>query len=260
MKTKIYLVLLSGVMAIGAAPAQTNETATIDSELGKRIRLIAKSCDMVVSAAQNRYERAIEVAQKRRDLRVENAKGTAIKNLHAIAKEARNEGKTAETLLAYQEIHRLDPDNTEAIRELEAAGMLEEGSLKKALAGKSGDDDEPAEPGTIVKKVKVYAANDWQAYMDVSKGDVIEFSADGKWSPKAGVSLDADGDPYRGLYYLQAKLGPDSRPFKVGMSHKMTSKIDGRVYLGMRDDWNHHDNSGYLVVSIAITKAGEARE
>jgi hypothetical protein len=180
--------------------------------------------------------------------------------LHAVAKEARNEGKTAETLLAYKEIHRLDPDNTEAIRQLEAAGMLKEGSLKKALAGTNDDGDEPAEPGTIIKKVKVYAANDWQVYMDVSRGDVIEFSAEGKWSPKAGVSLDADGDPYRGLYYLQAKLGPDSRPFKVGMSHKMTSKIDGRVYLGMRDDWNHHDNSGYLIVSIAITKADRGQE
>ena len=108
--------------------------------------------------------------------------------------------------------------------------------------------------GPFTRKVRIPARKDWTAVVRVSSGDVIDLVAEGKWSPKRGVVLGPEGNVYVRAHHLQGRLGEDSRPFRVGAKHAVTARMNCMLYLGMKDDWNHHDNSGFLTVTVTVRK------
>ena len=126
--------------------------------------------------------------------------------------------------------------------------------IDKQLEAIAAATNPKAEGGPIITKVKVSARKDWMPVARVTKGDAIEIAAEGKWSPKRGTSVDADGNPYTRRHHLQGRFGEGARPFRIGAKHQVTAMMDCVLYMGMKDDWSHRDNSGYLTVTITIHK------
>jgi hypothetical protein len=112
----------------------------------------------------------------------------------------------------------------------------------------------PQADRVVTRKVVIPARKDWTAVVRVSSGDVIDLLAEGRWSPKRGVVLGPEGNVHAMAHHLQGRLGEDSVPFRVGAKHTVTAMIDCMLYLGMKDDWNHHDNSGFLTVTVTVRK------
>jgi len=127
-------------------------------------------------------------------------------------------------------------------------------TIEKQLEAIAAATNPKAEGGPITTKVKVPAGKDWTPVARVGKGDVIEIAAEGKWSPKSGTSLDAEGNPYTKMHHLQGRFGEDARPFRIGAKHQVTAMMDCVLYMGMKDDWSHRDNSGFLTVTITIQR------
>ena len=108
--------------------------------------------------------------------------------------------------------------------------------------------------------LRLPAAQDWRATLDVRQGDDIQVSAEGLWTPLPGrgqsTAVDAEGLTLKAtgetIGYLEGRIG-DGEPFKIGADLRFTAETSGPLLLRMHDE-NRTDNLGALDVDIRILK------
>ena len=114
-----------------------------------------------------------------------------------------------------------------------------------------------------VQRAKVLARKPWHKVLEVSEGDIIDITANGKWRAAPQIPAGPDGGlgpggdqygKYRDRFYLQGRLDEDV--FKIGSHFTLHVPKDGSLELGMSEAdiaW-FANNSGFVDVTLRVRK------
>jgi len=111
-----------------------------------------------------------------------------------------------------------------------------------------------------VRRAKISARKPWQKVLKVIKGDVIDITATGTWRGAPEIPANADGGiehgEFRHRFYLQGRLGPGRKVFRIGSKFTLHVTQDGELEMGMNEDKaeRYSNNSGFLDVTLAVLK------
>lgn len=137
-------------------------------------------------------------------------------------------------------------------------GSKPEDAAKLEAAKKEAEEDlgitsKNETPGRVAIAGKVVvlinAVDDWKEVMPVKKGDALEISATGSWTPNMNapkVTYVGPAGTANGAY-LQGKIG--DKLYRINTGITITAESDGALSLRMEDS-TRSDNSGFVTVTI----------
>jgi aspartyl protease family protein len=172
-------------------------------------------------SAMEKQERAIREAQETYLNAVMAAKSEFLRDVAEEIKKAKDDPET---------LKRLEAAKKEAEQDMAVVNFRSNGKLV----------------------VQINAVDDWKDILPVKKGDVLEVTASGKWTPNVKVPNAMYGpEGTANGAYLQGKIG--DKLYRINAGLTITAEADGILSMRMEDSIRS-DNGGFVTVTI-IQKA-----